>query len=202
MESLKGTQIRAELVVSDWCSTDWPLQDWLPEACGWSAGCVGFSLQVVEIRDQYFSVGKGRNRAATAARYDNLFFLDADMLVCKDTLTAGLMSLSKRRANFPVPRYIVSQGNTRNILMPTSKGNCFVTRDMWREAGTWKEWEYWGPEDWAFCDAIEETTTVDRAEPVGFLHQWHPPEWRGRHTREPDHHVSKQWWEANKEKRP
>src|SRR5438067_2368806 len=85
-----------ELVVVDWESDDWPLQDWLEQAA------LPLPVRIVNAQEQSFSRGKGLNLAAAAAKGDALLFLDADCLLCEHVLARGLECVRQGKAYFPV----------------------------------------------------------------------------------------------------
>src|SRR5258706_9357036 len=82
VESTRGIK-DVELVVADWESTDWPLNEWLERAAG------DIPVRLIEVKGA-FSRGRGRNTAAAAARGDALLFLDADSILCEAVLISGL----------------------------------------------------------------------------------------------------------------
>src|SRR4051794_22976017 len=67
-------QTPVELVVADWESDDWPLNEWLPQAIA------DTPTRLISMTGT-FSRGRGLNAAARASDGALLFFLDADMLV-------------------------------------------------------------------------------------------------------------------------
>jgi glycosyltransferase involved in cell wall biosynthesis len=173
-----------ELSVVDWQSTDWPILEWIEDAAAGAMDVVVTTLNGV------FSRGEGRNKAAEAARYDNLFFLDADMLVPARVLREGMECLAKHWAYFPMPWEYLNQGHTRSQHMPGGTGNSFVIRDHWEAAGKFPQRTTWGHEDLQFLAAIERVTSVCRPQVPELLHQWHPNSWRVRHGTDNDSTVS------------
>lgn len=83
-----------ELVVADWQSDDWPLDQWLREA-------TPLAVRVVQLEGG-FSRGRGLNEAARKARGDILFFTDADCLLCPLVIEKGREHVGTGRAFFPV----------------------------------------------------------------------------------------------------
>src|SRR5215510_8347818 len=67
-----GRELPCELVVADWGSDDWPLDEWLPGAAS------PIPVRIIQL-DGTFSRGRGLNAAARAARGDLYFFADSDV---------------------------------------------------------------------------------------------------------------------------
>ena len=169
-----------QLSVADWGSVDWPLTEWLES---FAAG----EMEVAIITpDGAFSRGRGRNLAAEAARYNNLFFLDADMIVVPEVIRDGMECLAKNVAYFPEPWGYRDQDNTSTYRMDRGTGNCFVTRDQWMTAGKFPERTTWGHEDTDFHEMIGRHYEIHRPPVPRFLHQWHPNGWRWRHGTDPE----------------
>ena len=181
--SLRECQMDAgtvQLSVADWGSIDWPLAEWLePWVCG------TMEVLVTNVEGQ-FSRGRGRNIAAQAARHHNLFFLDADMIVCPEVIRAGMGCLRDFIACFPEPRGYEDQDNTTTFRMERGTGNCFVNKEQWRAAGKFPEWTTWGHEDTNFYETMKTLAQVSRPSIPRFLHQWHPNGWRWRHGTDPE----------------
>lgn len=165
-----------ELLVADWESDDWPLEEWLPERAK------PISVQIVSATGT-FSRGKGRNLAANAATGKVISFLDADILLPKAFFKRGLQSVKAGKAFFPIlfsyddPEHKTGRWRKRGF------GNCMITRDSFEESGGWPEYTSWGQEDKAFFVKISSARPVSREKLPGLLHQWHPDDvgWKNRY---------------------
>lgn len=169
--------VSCELVVADWGSDDWPLNEWLADAAG--------SLPVrVSQLSGHFSRGRGLNAAAAAARGDVLFFTDADIIFCPAVLREGLRHVHAGQAFFPVVYAYADPGHTSGDWLHWGLGNCMLHRSTFEGAGRWPEYTKWGGEDDDLFARVQEISEVVREEVPGFLHQWHPDDilWKDRYA--------------------
>lgn len=171
-----------ELVIADWNSDDWPLQDWLPQAAG------RLPWRVYQVEEE-FSRGRGRNAAADIACGEMLMFLDADCLLCSQVLRDGADAVTKDKAYFPVLYSFDDRAHNSGWWRHYGYGNCLVSREMFERAGRWPQRHRWGEEDTEFYKAIAQSYEVVREEVPGFYHQWHPDEvlWKDRFSPHYEH---------------
>lgn len=171
-----GDDISAELVVADWNSDDWPLDQWLPQAVG------SLDLRIVPMEGS-FSRGRGLNAAARAARGDILFFTDADCLMCPALFHAGILQVNATAAYFPVLYSYSDPEQVEGWWRHSGYGNCMLLRRTWEESGGWPEYNTWGREDDDFLKRVLAVANVVREEAPGFFHQWHPEDilWKDRY---------------------
>lgn len=158
-----------EIVIADWNSSDWRLNDWIHERLK------GLKYTIV-FQSGAFSRGAGRNVAADNAKSNVLFFLDADMLITHEVITTGLRKVREGIAYFPQCFYFLDKAHSRGFWY-TGKGNCMITRDWYLQAGKWpcppgyrKEHD----EDWRFYQLIGDRVTVHSEKQEGLFHQFHP----------------------------
>ena len=156
-----------ELVVSDWHSDDWPLEEWLAEAAA------PVPTRIVRA-DGTFSRGRGRNMAANAAAGDSLLFLDADSLLCETVLQRGEHYLAQGKSYFPILYSFKDPAHETGWWRRFGFGNCIVTQAVFQKSGGWPEFTHWGKEDDLFYIQVAQLTPVVREEVEGFFHQWHP----------------------------
>ena len=170
-----------EVVVADWQSDDWPLNDWLEK----SAAPV--SVNLVQIEGP-FNRGKGRNVATHGATGDYLFFLDADCTICPELLEIGLKSMKAGKAFFPVVYSFNTPEHVSGSWSHFGYGNCMIKKEMLDLIGGWPEYSSWGKEDDHFYEKIATLTEVVREEVPGFFHQWHPDDliWKNRYAEKAD----------------
>ncbi|MGO9440884.1 MAG: tetratricopeptide repeat protein, partial [Terriglobales bacterium] len=161
---------KVELVVADFSSRDWPLEQWL------DSQAAGMSVKILPIEGEFLR-GRARNEAAKAASADTLFFCDADMLVPPGLLSTGLDMARRGMAFFPVCQLTTPDG-ALGAICATGYGNTFISRARFEKAGGWPEFKSWGGEDNLFWDRCYHDGEVSRIVVPGFLHQWHPLEFR------------------------
>jgi hypothetical protein len=166
-----------ELVVADYASTDWPLEQWLVDAAA------GMSVKIVRCEGE-FARGRARNEAARAASADALFFCDADMLIPTGLLSMGLDLARRGIAFFPVCQLTESDGRLGSICFG-GFGNVFISRARFEQGERWPEFKSWGGEDDLFWDWCYRDGEARRVVIPDFLHQWHPLEFRDEFAARP-----------------
>jgi glycosyltransferase involved in cell wall biosynthesis len=179
-----GDSIPAELVIADWNSDDWPLDQWL------SVAASPLPARVISLEGN-FSRGRGRNAAANAALGDALLFLDADSLVCGTVIERGLDFLQEGKAYFPVLFSFHGPEHESGWWRHEGYGNCMLTREAYESAGGWPEYQSWGKEDDHFYSRVASINAAAREEVIGFYHQWHPNDvgWKDRLVEKSPHDV-------------
>jgi glycosyltransferase involved in cell wall biosynthesis len=173
---------RIELVISDYLSDDWPLEDWLDSCRG--------PLDIVHLQVQGdFSRGAGLHVAAEQASADTLLFLDADMLVSEEFLRACLRNDFAQFALFPVMRRLDENGSEEE-WDSWSHGISCMSRDTFHASGGIPPFKSWGGEDDIFHARVASLIAIKRERLPGLLHQWHPEKCRHEHyvhTRKSDY---------------
>lgn len=170
IEASKNLEEEVELVVSDWESTDWPLEEWLPQLTEETMDC-----SIVTIKDQeYFSRGGGLNTAFDHSEGDYILFLDTDMLITQEFLELGLSSVKKNHSFFPIFYYYKNLEHTEGYWRHTSYGMNMLTRENFLKAGKWYDRKCWGAEDDMLHEELSKISKIDRMNAPGFIHQWHP----------------------------
>jgi hypothetical protein len=167
IRAARQARLQIEVVIADW-----PDVPQLAPLSAWLAPTIGPLPYRVLPMDGPFNKGRGLNAAGEAAASDNLFFLDADMIVPGALLTRGLAWLSAGKAWFP--GFTGREGNC-----PRATGNLFIRREAWRECGRHVAWDNRRGSDWAFAQAILarglSAEPLEKRRPVpGFSHIWHP----------------------------
>lgn len=165
-----------ELVIADWGSDDWPLDQWLFQSA------MPLATQLIQVEGP-FCRGRGRNIAAANARGDVLFFLDADCMISDALVKAGLRHIQQGASFFPVLFSFDSPRHENGWWRHEGFGNCMVTRETWAAVGGWPELPSWGKEDNDFYTKVASHMQVIRTEAPGFFHQWHPEtiDWKDRY---------------------
>jgi glycosyltransferase involved in cell wall biosynthesis len=159
-----------EIIVADWMSKDWPLQEWLP---GKLDGIVPYNI--VNIKDKNFSRGKGRNIAFEFAKGDKVLFLDTDMLVHnRSLLTYGSILVERGIACFPICYSYYDHQHIDGWWRTTGFGNMMVSREQLRKVGPWQVKKSWGGEDDHMFMKMARNFPISRKKVNGFYHQWHP----------------------------
>lgn len=158
-----------EIVVSDFKSDDWPLEDWIEE-------CSGSVNTIIVPVDSDFSLGKGRNMAASNAKGDVLLFLDADVMVDSTSLKKGIELVREGNIVFPYITYIQGDGTeSKRGKLSNGSGICFISKKRFENVGEWPEFYSWGGEDCAFLNRLRGFgCQIERPKMHGLKHQWHP----------------------------
>jgi glycosyltransferase involved in cell wall biosynthesis len=159
----------AEIVIADFSDDpDLGLGPWVADAADVTVRVIAGSGP--------FTIGAGRNQAAAAARGDELFFMDADMLTPVAVIRRGLQLLAEGRPFAPFYDRLNPDGSVAERGIGT--GNVFMLRAHLREAGPWVEVHEWGKDgDTPMWDFLGRRQGV-REFVSGFVHLWHPhQEW-------------------------
>jgi glycosyltransferase involved in cell wall biosynthesis len=170
--------VACELVVSDWGSDDWPLEQWIHETAG------SVPVRVVPI-DGTFNRGRGRNVAAAAATGTMLFFTDTDALFSSAVFLRGAEVVAGDRVFFPVRWKFHGPEHDDGHWRHEGFGNCVLRRTTFAEVKGWAEYDTWGREDDDFYERVGRISEIVREEVPGFCHQWHPDTlaWKDREGR-------------------
>jgi glycosyltransferase involved in cell wall biosynthesis len=155
-----------ELVVADFSSDDWPLEEWLAAAAG------VMSVRVVSM-DGDFSKGRGLNAAVNEAQSENILLFDVDIVIDESAFVAGLHFLAKGRAFFPIIKNLDEAGNDDFWNHPGT-GISFVKKAVFETAGGVPEFRSWGGEDDLFYQSVKSSSPIERMKLEGIVHQWHP----------------------------
>jgi glycosyltransferase involved in cell wall biosynthesis len=174
-----GDGLACELVVVDWESDDWPLNEWLETA----AAPIPVNIVAGE---GTFSRGAGRNLAAKSAKGDILFFLDADSLINESVIHDGIKHVQEGKSYFPIIYSFDDPEHKTGRWRPSGYGNCMVTRHVYDSLKGWPEYVSWGSEDKCFFEQTSSVQPVIREQVPGFYHQWHPNDmqWKDRYSEE------------------
>jgi len=180
IESIKksiSNDIPLDIVVADWDSDDWPMEEWLRKAA------YPVPVQIIRLQGP-FSRGKGLNAAAKAAKGKYLFFLDADVLISREVISTGIEYLNRDKVFFPVVYSFDSPEHITGWWRYEGFGNCMVTKSMFNETMGWPEYKAWGKEDNDFYAKIKSYAEIVRESIPGFYHQWHPDDliWKNRYA--------------------
>lgn len=173
---------KIELVIADFDSDDWPLEEWIEPY--WES----MTVVIVPVHDD-FSRGAGLNLAAERASSDTLLFLDADMLVEAGFLKACIRNASEHFALFPVMRRLDENGGERE-WDAWSYGISCMSRKVFEASGGLPPFKSWGGEDDVFHARVSSLIAVKRERIPGLLHQWHPEKCRHEnyvHARKSDY---------------
>lgn len=164
---LYSKQDRVEIVISDWNSTDWRLDEWMPKVCR-------NPYRIINIDKEGFSKGYGVNQAVANTMGDTVFLLDADMILkSRSIISIGMNIASKGGAYFPVPKYIVNkEGDYRYSC---GVGNCIINKNVFNAVGGVPEYWRYGFEDSDFYKNIEKKGIKIGSGPNDdLLHPYHP----------------------------
>lgn len=171
------TQGDLELVVVDFQSDDWPLEDWLSREAG------PLKIKVIKLEDR-FSRGKGLNAAVQASTSDRVFLCDADMLVEPDAIQRAIEVIDSGRAWFPTYQCLDRAGAPQ-FWQDLSHGMSAFHRKLFEQAGQVPEFESWGGEDDLFHESLARLVPIVRERSPFLQHQWHPESSRHEHYANP-----------------
>lgn len=163
-----------EVIISDWNSTDMPLEQWVPDLFKGST----ITVKTVQVTDmEHFNLAHGRNIAYKASRGNKLFFIDADMILCKEVVLDVIQDINDGYIGFPICYF--DGGNrpkkSRSGFGVTSYGNMFISRDKFESIGLWQGTSFYGSEDVTYYQILQgRHEKISRKEYRNFVHQWHP----------------------------
>ncbi len=160
-----------EIIIADWKSIDWPLEDWVPSKLD------GVTYKLITLNGKYHN-GKGRNEAAKMASGEIIFFLDADMLINAAVIKKGVHIVENKDSVYlPISFYLIDPDNT-NGFWCAGKGNCMINQTHFKITSGWPEPPFYNKnydEDQAFAKRLlKNNIQVIRAREPGFWHQFHP----------------------------
>ncbi len=155
-----------ELVIADYSSDDWQLNEWIDEFS------LNLKLQVINMNDP-FSRGEGLNTAVKMAESDRIFICDADMLVNVNTLQKGIDMIDQGKAWFPICQFLDETGKYSHWL-DAGYGFSFLSKNLFDQVGGIPEFKSWGGEDDLFYDRVNKEVTTVHERCNGLIHQWHP----------------------------
>lgn len=162
--------MNVEVVISDYESTDWPLDEWLAQKLE------GIDFRVVQGHGPYHN-GAGRNLAAQVAKGDVLFFIDADMLLAPGMIEQGLKHVAEGKVYMPRSFYFINPEHTRGFWC-SGKGNCMISRRHFEQVGGWPEppgYRLVRNVDQEFYNRFEKHGILaERPLVDDFFHQYHP----------------------------
>lgn len=128
--SLAGEGHNMEVVIADFDSTDWPLNQWVEEVLK------DIPYRIIKANKPFHS-GLGRNIAAEHAKGEFLLFLDAEMIVSPILFKNGLKYLSQHKVYFPICFYYLNQDHSLGFWCDGGKGISFMHRSVFLKAGKW-----------------------------------------------------------------
>jgi glycosyltransferase involved in cell wall biosynthesis len=167
-----------QIIVADYASTDWPLQQWLPQRAR------HIKTRIVPITGN-FSHGRGRNCAAAHAEHHTLLFLDGDMLVTREFLRLSCQYVREGKAFVPIYQDLNDQGLVFRQRLD-GYAALAISRSMFERVGRWPEFYSWGGDDTLLFARLTRIGVVVRHPVDGFLHQWHPEgQWKERFFQRP-----------------
>jgi hypothetical protein len=155
-----------ELVVADFESDDWPLDEWLAEEAG------EMTVQRIGMEGP-FSRGRGMNEAVQNARSRHVLIYDADMMMDECAFITGLSILAKGESFFPIIENLKPNGE-EDGWYEESLGMVFLRKEVFLEAGGLPEFQNWGGDDEILYEEVAKIAPVERFKLKGLQHQWHP----------------------------
>jgi hypothetical protein len=185
-----------ELVIADFHSDDWTLEDWLEREAG------AMKVHRLEM-DGQFSRGRGMNAAVEAAESSQILIYDADMLMDETAFITGLAILAEGEegtAFFPVIQNLAPNGNTDDWY-ETSFGMVFLPKETFLVAGGIPEFQNWGGEDEILYEKVAQISRVERFKLAGLNHQWHPISCRHLHY-QGESHKDYRRYQAQRKREP
>jgi glycosyltransferase involved in cell wall biosynthesis len=158
-----------EIVICDFNSTDWPLEDWIDEYRG------NVAVNIIKTNRDYSS-GFGRNIAAEHSKADVLLFLDADCTITPKAISDGYNRVMDGETAFPFISFKDKKGKiTKGSVKSNGTGICFISKQKYLDSDRWPEFDSWGGEDDIFFNKMYHRGKTRYPE-SGIIHQWHPRE--------------------------
>lgn len=163
-----------ELIVVDFSSSDVDMKEYLQYMFR-SYNKPNFTCELIQVNDEHFNKGKGLNIGGNAAKYETLFFLDADMKLTDRIMidTAYTQTQLNNKVYFPVCLNYENPEHSHVTQRPSGKGNVFISKTNFA-LKSWPEYNQWGLEDDHFYDYYDRIKMIFRDCPGTFYHQWHP----------------------------
>ena len=168
----KNIDFPIEIVIVDYNSNDVILEEWIYE----TIKDTNIELNILKLPfDEPFSRGKSLNIAGQAAKYDYLFFCDADMLLDKNVLNMGINFLNENKIFFPICYSYTDYTHSFGWWRSAGWGMVFVNKNVWIKY-KYPEYFKWGKEDEVMRDSLisENSENIIRLPCMGLFHQWHP----------------------------
>jgi len=134
-------------------------------------------LQIKIINEKsHFSRGKGLNIGFNNAKYENLFFCDADMLLTtRELFDNAYRELSLGKVLFPICFGLCEPSHQFGYFRNSGFGMCMLKNTMLIENGyKWSEYDSLGKEDDDFWNFFNNKGLCSRYQINGYYHQWHP----------------------------
>ncbi len=156
---------KIELIVADFCSTDWPVSDWL-------CSSQNLDVKIVSVEGD-FSRGRGINEAVKVSESESIFVMDADVLCSAKSIRSGIECIQSGKVGFPICKYLNRDGSPE-FFQEHGKGLVFVTKKVFQNCGGIPEFKSWGGEDDIFFDRVKQFAKVERYYDEEIRHQWHP----------------------------
>lgn len=161
-----------QLVVCDFASTDVDMQTYLTKKFQHTPS--SFTFQLHTMTDKKFCKGKGLNAASKLAAYENIFFLDADMLITtRQIFDDAYRFIQDGKVYFPICMNYDNPQHSIAKPRPSGTGNVFISKKH-LVMKPWPEYQKWGNEDTHFHKFFQSKKLAVRSNPQTFFHQWHP----------------------------
>lgn len=160
-----------EVVICDFDSTDWPLDQWVGEVLK------QIPYRIIKSKNKFHS-GLGRNIAADHAKGEFLLFLDAEMIVPLNVVMNGLKYLYQQKVYFPICFYYLNPAHSMGFWCDGGKGIVFMHRSVFLEAGKWPSPPSYNLPyniDQLFFKKIKTTgVAIVNQREENYFHQFHP----------------------------
>ena len=156
-----------EILIIDFNSTDWPPAQWARHILS------PLPCRVVQV-DGPFSIGRGCNIGARHAKADRLWFLNSEMLVARNVMSAGNVALSAGMGFFPICWGFKDAEHTTGEWRIYGSGHCMMTREHFARFGPWDEFKTHGKSDEIMLSRFSKAGLAVREQLPLYYHQWHP----------------------------
>tara|TARA_E500000331_G_C17202932_1_gene690044 strand:+ start:745 stop:1431 length:687 start_codon:yes stop_codon:yes gene_type:complete len=163
-----------EICIADWGSDD---VECVKSHISNLLSGTGISLSILDLGPEAtFSRGKGLNEAFALSKYDNIFFLDADMLFTgRQVIDDTYQYVETGKVYFPICLSYKDRDHKHSWSRRTGKGNVGIGKQLFTtKIGGWQEKYKWGGEDENIYHYFKDKQI--RKSPDTFFHQWHPQE--------------------------
>jgi glycosyltransferase involved in cell wall biosynthesis len=161
----------AELIISNYDDSDWPLRDWVDKKVG------EIPYTIIQGTGNFHN-GAGRNLAADHATGKYILFVDADMVCTRSIIENGLEAVKAGKLYYPICFYFLNAQHSLGFWCDGAKGIVMMPKAVYEEVGKWPcppSYEKNNNVDQHFYQRVKRLgfAEVNNRE-ANYFHQFHP----------------------------